>query len=368
MRRTIIIAALATVAVLASPIAGRNARANHVSAPDEISIYGTATAPVGSNLVLNLAVTTSTTPHLAVQFSLRYGDMLSYAAAGASATYACNVPGAIDYPSLFSGGPSEQPPAAGFRELRNGFCIATAAGYPGAVMTGQFVSVPLRCLSAGTTYVAMLPLDGDGNGTSLFKHDASVGSVPITTTLEDSISTPSGPQPAWAVSCLPPDNDALGGPFGGTQAWIADGTAVAEAAHTGVDSVDANDDNDLMCTDTEETGGNINLGGARNPLNPWDFADVPTPSLPMAGAARSGSVSLSDVGAALPWIGRTNNGPPAGGRDYDDDVNANGVEDGAEYDRTPAGAVSGPPDGAISLQDVGVILTQVGDSCMAAPN
>jgi hypothetical protein len=63
-----------------------------------------------------------------------------------------------------------------------------------------------------------------------------------------------------------------------------------------------------------------------------------------------------------------NSGPNPGGRDYDDDANTNGVEDGVEYDRTTSGAVSGPPNGAVSLSDVGVILQQVGDNCTAAPN
>jgi hypothetical protein len=91
----------------------------------------------------------------------------------------------------------------------------------------------------------------------------------------------------------------------------------------------------------------------------------------MAGAVRDGAVSLSDVGAALIWVGRVNNGPAhpmSPYRDYDNDDNANGIEDGAEYDRTPNGEISGPPDGAISLSDVGVILAQVGDNCAAAPN
>jgi hypothetical protein len=164
------------------------------------------------------------------------------------------------------------------------------------------------------------------------------------------------------------DNDMAGGPFGGTQAWIADGVG-PEGANSGLDVVDINDDNDLSCTDAEELGGNINLGGMRNPLNPWDFADVPAPALPMAGSVRNGAVSLSDVGAALTWVGATNNGGSnVNGRDYDNDDNGNGVEDGAEYDRTPAGAISGPPNGAVSLSDVGVVLNQVGDNCTAAPN
>jgi hypothetical protein len=102
------------------------------------------------------------------------------------------------------------------------------------------------------------------------------------------------------------------------------------------------------CHDVEERGDNVALGRLRDPFNPWDFADVPTPALPMAGAARNGAVSLADVGATLAWVGRVDGGPPdAGGHDYDDDNNANLIDDRAEYDRTFGGAVSGPPDGAI---------------------
>jgi hypothetical protein len=169
-----------------------------------------------------------------------------------------------------------------------------------------------------------------------------------------------------------PNNDAPGGLFGGTQAWIPDGSAAPEAVHIGCDSIDLNDDND-SCTDAEELGGNIDLGGTRDPANPWDFADVPAPALPSAGAARNGAVTLTDVGATLDWVGRTPaNGTDGGGRNYTHDNNANGILDGAEYDRIPAGSpegtLSGPPNGAISMSDVGVVLIQVGDNCTGAPN
>jgi hypothetical protein len=50
------------------------------------------------------------------------------------------------------------------------------------------------------------------------------------------------------------------------------------------------------------------------------------------------------------------------------DNNANGVPDGSEYDRVAAASFSGPPNGAITIADVGVVLAQVGHSCLAAPN
>lgn len=161
---------------------------------------------------------------------------------------------------------------------------------------------------------------------------------------------------------LQENNDRAGGPFGGTQAWIADGV-LPEGATTGGDACDANDDNN-GCIDTREPM----LTPPRDPKNPWDFADMWVPALPPSGTpagGRSGGITLSDVSADLAWVGTVNNGGPNGsGRDYDSDVNANGVEDGAEYDRAPNGVgLSGPPSGAVTLSDVSVVLAQVGDVC-----
>jgi len=111
------------------------------------------------------------------------------------------------------------------------------------------------------------------------------------------------------------------------------------------------------------------LDSPRDLLNPWDFADMWVPALPASGTptgGRNAAITLADASAALVWVGTANNGPPnANGRDYDADVNANGVEDGAEYDRSPGAVlgVSGPPSGAVTLADISVIIAQVGDVC-----
>ena len=95
-----------------------------------------------------------------------------------------------------------------------------------------------------------------------------------------------------------------------------------------------------------------------------------TPALPASGTptgGRNGAVTLVDALAGLTWVGRTNNGLPGpDGRDYDSDTNANGVEDGAEYDRSPGigPGLSGPPNGAVTLQDILVMIDQVGDNCL----
>ena len=72
------------------------------------------------------------------------------------------------------------------------------------------------------------------------------------------------------------DNDDGDGPFGGWQAWVVDGTG-AEGAALGGDDCDANDDNN-GCSDAREPA----MAPARNPANPWDFADMWVPALPAA--------------------------------------------------------------------------------------
>jgi len=129
-------------------------------------------------------------------------------------------------------------------------------------------------------------------------------------------------------------------------------------------------DND-GCRDGHEAGTNPFLGGDRSLTSAFDFFDVPLPALGSGPGpwTKNKVISLGDVSAVLYYVGATDGGPPrANGADYDSDFNGNGVEDGAEYDRTPSTDPlkpwrSGPPNGAVSLQDVSVALVQVGTTC-----
>jgi len=134
------------------------------------------------------------------------------------------------------------------------------------------------------------------------------------------------------------------------------------------------------CTDEEEAGLDPHYGGMRNSASFWDFYDVPKPPvfLDPAAAAKDGIIN---IGAPSPlfwgdvsslyygYMGTLDNGPAnAAGADYDDDLNLNGIEDGAEYDRTPSADPSkpwqsGPPSGAVTMQDMLVLLVQVGSRC-----
>jgi parallel beta-helix repeat protein len=132
------------------------------------------------------------------------------------------------------------------------------------------------------------------------------------------------------------------------------------------------------CSDKEEVGAAPAQGGKRDPIDANDFFDVPAPAGPATGAdgkliitlasTKNRAVSLQDVGVVLAYVGRISTNPA-----YAGDNNADGLADGAQLDRTPSTVSgelwhSGPPNGAISLQDVGVSLAQVGHSCVAAPN
>jgi N-acetylneuraminic acid mutarotase len=137
------------------------------------------------------------------------------------------------------------------------------------------------------------------------------------------------------------------------------------------------DDDDDGCSDFEEQAGNQSLGGLRDPLDRWDFFDVPAPAGPALGAdgkpiltpasARNTVVTLQDVGVILAYVGRVTTNSA-----YTADNNGDGYSDGEQMDRTLSSYIgqpwrSGPPNGGVSLQDVGIALTQVGNTCFAAP-
>ncbi len=150
---------------------------------------------------------------------------------------------------------------------------------------------------------------------------------------------------------------------------ISDGTEV-DIYHT--DPLNGDTDAD-GCGDGKEVAADHQLGGQRNPLDAWDFADVPVPALlpSSTSGTRNKIITLSDVLADLEYVGTSAaspNTPNANGAKYGSDLNGNGILDGVEYDRTPSTVVgemwrSGPPNGVITLSDVLVVLAQVGTNC-----
>jgi parallel beta-helix repeat protein len=130
------------------------------------------------------------------------------------------------------------------------------------------------------------------------------------------------------------------------------------------------------CADGEEAlYSDPRLGGQRDPLDPWDFYDVPVPPLLPGDTSgtRSGAVNVYDVTAVITYVGTKDGwGPNSKGAVYNSDLNRNGVADGIEYDRQPSlypGQKwrSGPPTGAVNVYDVMAAIAQVGHTCNAPP-
>jgi len=148
------------------------------------------------------------------------------------------------------------------------------------------------------------------------------------------------------------------------------GDALPTTAQNGCLDLSPDSDGD-GCSNHQEMGTNPPLGGMRDPADRWDFYDVPAPALGPAdvNGVRDRAVSLSDALAVLAYVGTRDGGPPTPpGFSYNSDLNANGIADGREYDRTPSADPampwrSRPPNGAVSLQDAMTALSQVGHSC-----
>lgn len=141
------------------------------------------------------------------------------------------------------------------------------------------------------------------------------------------------------------------------------------------------------CIDSKELGTNWRYGGQRDPNNKWDFFDVPTPAitaananLPLGAPGRptlNKVINIQDVIALQIYVGTAKGRllPNAYGVTYDthygyqlgltSDPN---FTDGMFYDRTPSTDTtqpwrSGPPSGAVNINDVTIAQQQVGTSC-----
>ncbi|MDH5201311.1 MAG: hypothetical protein OEW93_10515, partial [Candidatus Bathyarchaeota archaeon] len=118
-----------------------------------------------------------------------------------------------------------------------------------------------------------------------------------------------------------------------------------------------------------------------DPLNYWDFYDVPVPAYPdpTPNGPRNKVMDISDVLAVLLYVFADEGGPPnANGVSYDSDkgvdtdgdtvadIPPDGVPDGRDYDRTPGLDPdpvtgidpAGPPNGVIDIGDVLAVLAQ----------
>jgi hypothetical protein len=118
----------------------------------------------------------------------------------------------------------------------------------------------------------------------------------------------------------------------------------------------------------------VDSGACYSDTNPYDFYDVPVPARadPTPNGARNGAVTMVDVLAVLRYVGTQHGRGPINGVDYDSDKNGDTIMDGRDYDRSSGPSPNppweaGPPDGAVTMNDIMVILPQVGLSCAVTP-
>jgi hypothetical protein len=155
--------------------------------------------------------------------------------------------------------------------------------------------------------------------------------------------------------------------------------AVTEIVRNATRTAGFDSDND-GCTDQEENGTAVGLGGLRDPYNPGDFFDVPTGTFP--NLVKDRAIAGTDFFALLGRFG-TNDGlppnPPA--------VPVNGIVRTSDPNDTPiaatgyhpafdrgAGVPGGlthqltNPNGSIAGTDFFGVLGQFGNNCQALPN
>jgi len=277
--------------------------------------------------------------------------------------------------------------------IESSYAVAIDAGAGGGLMTdfGDELTVPAGALSEDTTItvnIETLPAAPPPSYLAItrayrFEPEGITFSTPVTVTFSYS----EGDVP---FGCNPADLNVY--VFNGaTGEWDLVGGTVDSEAHTVTVQLthfsiyalfaplDADGDG---CAATEELGSNPALGGTRDPLNPYDFYDVPVPTAFNGGTLaddRDKAVSiLNDVLAVLEYSGTSDGGPCNSGPDgipstpddrcYNQDKNEDTLDDGLLYDRSVGTVWSDEPDGAISiLMDVLLVLDQSGHSCQAPP-
>ncbi|MEX1254535.1 MAG: flexitail domain-containing putative surface protein [Dehalococcoidia bacterium] len=110
------------------------------------------------------------------------------------------------------------------------------------------------------------------------------------------------------------------------------------------------------CTDFAEHGDNPMLGGLRNHEDYWDFFDTP-----IASGLRDGAITAGDIARVASRFGSSGDSsgdplatPPAGGYHP-------AFDRGAQVGEYPWSRA--PADGAITVSDIGAVVTQFGHSC-----
>jgi hypothetical protein len=147
----------------------------------------------------------------------------------------------------------------------------------------------------------------------------------------------------------------------------ADGLSDPAESLLGTDPQDPDTDAD-GCLDGSEVIGSALYGGERNPLYFWDVFDVPTGG----PAARDGVIAVSDIGAVVARFGSLRQPPPTKQEALAEALTPPPPAPAyhASYDRGGATGIAPadllPPNGVVSVGDIGAVVAQFGDSCVVA--
>jgi hypothetical protein len=201
----------------------------------------------------------------------------------------------------------------------------------------------------------------------------------LTSTPTPTPTSSSTPSPTATATATPtPDPDDLDGD--GLLNEVETDTGVyVDPTDTGTDPLDPDTDGDLLldgqevlvystdpcvddtdadgCTDGREVGDSETLGGQRDPLNEWDFFDVPLPVGEPGTGTRDKQIDGNDALGVLAKFGAVPGDPVATAPEYD-----------AAYDRsapTPDPWDTEAPDGVQDGNDVIWNLQSFGHSCVS---
>lgn len=143
---------------------------------------------------------------------------------------------------------------------------------------------------------------------------------------------------------------------------LGDGTTTQRATPVDV-RIDSDGDGCLDSAEIQTAPGSETTGGRRNPKSVWDFMDQYTGS-PLA---RDRIVAVGDIGAVVGRFGSS--GSPAG-----DPLAVPGSSTGYHTSADRSGSYPGqnpwnlkPPDGNVSVGDIGAVVAQFGHSCAGPP-
>jgi hypothetical protein len=239
--------------------------------------------------------------------------------------------------------------------------ILVAADAPltseGAVHREQIASFDVHVAGDAIRDPCSADDDGDGMTDEL---EASGGTSPVNSDTDGDGLLDGDEVNTYSTDPLAADTDADG---------LSDGAEVDVyasnplSADTDADSLSDGDEVNVYSTDP--TRGDTDDDGCHDgkevaatfatldPLDRWDFYSVPVPALFSApdplNAPRDNKVSASDAQAVNAYFKK---GARTGTLEYEQDLNANSVKDGVEYDRTIVGTLgSGPPDGVVAASD-----------------